>query len=110
MKSGVEAEMRRSVDRTWNRQRNHDRNASGTDRSTASMSLENLLIILPVGVDSKNSMVLLRMDTSMRSCMVLMEAKNMPRYKKSAPKVIKPERNDRLELEFLNNLIEFRPD
>ena len=90
MKNGVEAEMRMRVDKTCNRQRNHDRNASGTERSTASMSLENLLMIRPVGVDSKNSMVLFRIETSMRSCMVLIEAKNMPRYKKSAPRVIKP--------------------
>ena len=98
IKSGVDAQMSSRVDKTWNRHRSHDLNASGTDLSTASISFENLLMMRPVGVDSKNCIVLFKMDTNMRSCMVLIEAKNMQRYKKPAPNVMMPVKKKKKKL------------
>lgn len=59
---GVDEAITKTVNKTWNRHRFRVLNDSGMALSAASISLENLFIIRPDGVDSKNSIVLLKID------------------------------------------------
>ena len=65
---GVEAEMSKMVDRTLKRHLSKVRNDSGIPLSVASTSLLKRFMIRPDGVESKNSIVLLRIEASIRLC------------------------------------------
>lgn len=56
------------VNKTWNRHLHNELNESGMALSIASTSFEKRFIILPDGVDSKNSIVLLKIENNIVSC------------------------------------------
>lgn len=59
---GVDDAITKTVNNTWNKHRFRDLKDSGMALSAASISFENLFIIRPDGVDSKNSIVLRKIE------------------------------------------------
>ena len=65
---GVDTVMRRTVETTLKQQASSVENESGIPLSVASTSLLKRFMIRPDGVESKNSIVLLRIEASIRLC------------------------------------------
>ena len=67
---GVDTVMRRTVETTLKQQASSVENESGIPLSVASTSLLKRFMIRPDGVESKNSIVLLTIDCSIRLCKI----------------------------------------